>query len=134
MTNQGMDQEFSPRPGVNLSQMLTYYAFDLGSEPLDSLVRTWTDNYPAAWVYLAIVEALYQGRYKVISVSQLLQGWQRRGKPLYKFNRDFERLVSGRISHPPAFLNQVPRDSKIPQFEPPAASSGFLAKLRAMAY
>jgi hypothetical protein len=42
---------------------------------------------------MAVLEALYQGRYKVISVEEILKLWHRRGQPTFHFTHDFERLV-----------------------------------------
>ena len=41
-----------------------------------------------------MIEALYQGRYKAISVEQILSIWRRRGKILSHFNREFEAIVT----------------------------------------
>lgn len=57
------------------------------------VVADWIGCYPLRWILEAIVEALYQGRYKTISVEQILIIWQRRGCPLHHFNGEFERIV-----------------------------------------
>jgi len=49
--------------------------------------------YSLNWIRMAILEALYQGRYKVISVEEILKIWQRRGHPTFHFTGEFERLV-----------------------------------------
>jgi hypothetical protein len=49
---------------------------------------------PPSWIRIAVIEALYQGRYKVVSVQQILDIWQRRGKILSHFNREFEAIVT----------------------------------------
>jgi hypothetical protein len=41
-----------------------------------------------------VVEALYQGRYKAISVEHLLNFWSRRGEPSFRFGSEFERLIT----------------------------------------
>ncbi|MEG4803185.1 hypothetical protein QUB63_11455 [Microcoleus sp. ARI1-B5] len=73
--------------------LLVHYGFDLGGKKAEKLAGEWLTKYPGYWVRLAVVEALYQGRYKAVSVGQLLSMWQRIGEPLYHFNREFERLV-----------------------------------------
>ncbi|MDB9376454.1 hypothetical protein, partial [Nodularia sphaerocarpa] len=40
---------------------------------------------------------LYQGRYKGISVQQILAFWQRRGQVIYHFNMEFERLICSKF-------------------------------------
>ncbi len=74
--------------------LLLYYSFELiRGYTADELVAHWLRNFGASWVRLAVIEALYQGRYKAISVEQILNFWSRRGQALYHFNHDFERLV-----------------------------------------
>jgi hypothetical protein len=73
--------------------ILTRYGFELkGYTPLE-LIEQWLRLYPAKWVRLAVIEALYQGRYKAISVEQILRLWLRRGQPTFHFPYDFERLI-----------------------------------------
>ncbi len=81
---------------ADVAELLTRYSFDLGSRPLDQWIDQWVEQYPLDWLAKAVVEALYQGRYKAISVWQILDFWRRRGKPLQHFNREFERIISGR--------------------------------------
>lgn len=78
--------------------LLSQYNFDLGSQDLARLIVSWLHVYPPAWLRLAAIEALYQGRYKAISVEQILAVWQRRGKPLPHFNPDFERMICSRLA------------------------------------
>jgi hypothetical protein len=73
--------------------LLHHYGFELGGYTIVQLLLAWQEQYPAAWIRLATIEALYQGRYKAISVEQILALWQRRNQPLYHFNHEFERLV-----------------------------------------
>ena len=73
--------------------LLIHYSFDLGGYSAGELIDHWLNDYPANWVRLAVVEALYQGRYKAISVEQILVFWNRRGQPVYHFKHEFERLI-----------------------------------------
>lgn len=77
--------------------LLLHYIFDLRGYSARELVVHWITHYPANWVRLAVIEALYQGRYKAVSVEQILAFWQRRGQVLPHFNCEFERLVCGNI-------------------------------------
>lgn len=74
-------------------KLLHHYGFDLGGCMLSQLLLDWQQHYPIAWIRLAAIEALYQGRYKAVSVEQILAMWQRRSQPLPHFNHEFERLV-----------------------------------------
>lgn len=82
---------------IDVTDLLKRYSFDLDGALLDRLVEFWLNHYPTQWVRLAVIEALYQGRYKAISVEQILNLWQRRGRVLYHFNHEFERVVCGRF-------------------------------------
>ena len=82
--------------------LLANYSFDLGRYKAAELVERWLSNYPADWVLLATIEALYQGRYKAKSVEQILTIWMRRQQPLYHFNQEFERLICRKL---PEHLN-----------------------------
>ncbi len=77
--------------------LLNDYSFDLDGYMVEQLVQEWAQHYPPRWVRLAIIEALYQGRYKAISVIQILAFWERRQDPLCHFNREFEHMVCGRL-------------------------------------
>jgi hypothetical protein len=59
----------------------------------ESFILSWHQAYPSEWVYPAVVEALYQGRYKPVSAEQLLRFWQRRGQSLTHFSGEFESLI-----------------------------------------
>lgn len=76
---------------------LTHYSFDSEELTFEQLADQWLQAYPIHWVQLAIIEALYQGRYKAISVAQILAFWQRRGQPLHRFDFEFEQLVCNRL-------------------------------------
>ena len=85
--------------------LLVHYCFDLGGCKAEELVRSWLQNYKASWVRLAAIEALYQGRYKAVSVEQILATWNRRGRPIYRFNHEFERLIGRKF---PYNINATP--------------------------
>lgn len=77
--------------------LLIHYSFDLGGHTASELIDRWLNDYPANWVRFAVIEALYQGRYKAISVEQILAFWNRRGQALYHFNHEFERLICNKF-------------------------------------
>lgn len=98
--------EVSPDHGAIAAALLRHYSFDLGDYSSEEMVEKWGLNYEYYWIYLAVIEALYQGRYKSISVEQILSIWQRRGKPIYHFNLEFEQLISRNVS--PVFMAETP--------------------------
>jgi hypothetical protein len=81
---------------ADVAELLTRYSFDLEAYPLNHWIDHWLVQYPLEWLPKAVIEALYQGRYKAVSVWQILDLWRRRGKPLHHFSREFERIISGR--------------------------------------
>lgn len=78
-------------------RLLQEYSFDLGGYLAEELVSLWQKHLEAepSWVRAAVLEALYQGRYKAFSVEQILRLWKRRGHPMRHYNHDFERMVMG---------------------------------------
>lgn len=77
--------------------LLVHYSFDLGGYSADELIDHWLKDYPDSWLRLAVIEALYQGRYKAISVEQILSFWQRRHQAIYHFNHEFARLICAKL-------------------------------------
>jgi hypothetical protein len=92
----------SPPVSVIL-ELLTYYNLESDRYPKSAsktkILNSWLQNYSEQWVRLALIESLYQGRYKMISVEQLLALWGRRGQPTYHFSHEFEALVSHNVPH-----------------------------------
>ena len=107
------------------ASLLVHYSFDISGDTVEELVGEWLTIYPAYWLRLAVVEALYQGRYKTVSVEHLLAMWQRRGQPLYHFNHEFERLVCSNFpldSTVEEEVNPPQEEIDLPGWETPAAS------------
>lgn len=80
--------------------LLRYYGFDLDSHNIEEQMADWLEHYSARLIVQAIIEALYQGRYKTVSVNQILALWKRRGQTICHFNHEFERLVGGNLPVP----------------------------------
>ncbi|TAE53731.1 MAG: hypothetical protein EAZ76_15230 [Nostocales cyanobacterium] len=86
--------------------LLVHYSFDLNGYSASEIISSWQKEYPIDWLHLAVIEALYQGRYKAISVQQILNFWQRRCQVSYHFNMEFERMVCSKF---PENLTKVSR-------------------------
>jgi len=84
---------------TDTTNLLTHYGFDLGGYLVEQLLDRWLRNYPVSWLRPAVIEALYQGRYKAVSVEQILTLWRRRGHPIQHFNHEFERILCSRLPH-----------------------------------
>jgi hypothetical protein len=112
-------------PEINLMQIATIlnqYRFEMRGYKAQELIERWLPTYSLNWIRMAILEALYQGRYKVISVEEILKIWHRRGHPTFHFTGEFERLVCKNLpdsesngKKPPVILKQ----EKIDLFSPP---------------
>lgn len=73
--------------------LLIHY-YDLAPASSRMLLNKWLQRCPADWVRAAVIEALYQGRYRAVSVEQILAFWIRRGKLTSHFNREFEAIIA----------------------------------------
>lgn len=111
--------------------LLIQYDLDLGCDTAEQLVSRWQSNYTVEWLPLAVVEALYLGRYKAISVQQILTIWERRGHPVYHFNSEFHNIITRNIltslksqedTQPlTAEINPLSWKSKFPEFPQPTS-------------
>jgi hypothetical protein len=98
--------------------LIDSYAFDLGREQAEKLLEYWLDMYHANWIRLATIEALYLGRYKAISIEQILNVWLRIGTPNPHFTYEFERLICRKL---PKHLCEL-SDLSARTFEPDSIS------------
>ncbi|MEM8504992.1 MAG: hypothetical protein AAF716_17790 [Cyanobacteria bacterium P01_D01_bin.1] len=73
--------------------LLEGYRFELGKHDARQWVALWLEFYRPVWIRDAVVEALYQGRYKSRSVKQILELWERRGQPIRHATHEFEAAV-----------------------------------------
>lgn len=85
---------FSTSPEAQQAAVLLEgYCFELGGHDARQWVSLWLEFYRPSWIRDAVIEALYQGRYKSVSVRQILELWQRRGQPIRHVTHDFEAAV-----------------------------------------
>ena len=76
------------------TSLMNSYSFDTNGDATEDLIQQWLENYDSNWIYLATIEALYQGRYKAVSIEQIMGVWTRIGKPNTHFSGDFQRVIS----------------------------------------
>ena len=89
-----------PNRDLSLAQarsLIDSYAFDLGRDNAEQLLKHWLNLYSASWIRLATIEALYLGRYKAVSIEQIMGVWLRLGKPNLHFTYEFERLICRKL-------------------------------------
>lgn len=77
--------------------LINYYSFDLGEYTAKDLIVKWSKKYVHFWLPLAVLEAIYQGRFKAISIEQILNLWHKHGIPHYQFSEEFGSLISNNI-------------------------------------
>lgn len=87
--------------------LLENYHFELGHHDARQWVSLWLEFYRPSWIREAVIEALYQGRYKSVSVRQILELWQRREQPIRHASHEFEAAVCREFEDTKAALNQV---------------------------
>ncbi len=80
--------------------LIKSFSLELEQYSPESQVLYWLNQYRAAWIRDAIIEAVYQGRYKVISVEHILSIWQRRGQPVCHFTSGFEQVIAAQLGTP----------------------------------
>ncbi|PSN19280.1 hypothetical protein C7271_08110 [filamentous cyanobacterium CCP5] len=101
---------------TEIRQLLADYSFDAGNEDVNLLVAEWLQQADSNLIHQAIIEALYQGRYKVVSVGQILNLWKRRGGPLRHYTREFESIILGPSNLPD--FSESPDESVTPPLPP----------------
>lgn len=84
-------------PAAVTFALLINYSFELSGTNLVDLIYSWLNLYPGKWVITATVEAIYQGRYKVNSVSRILEFWNLKGYPVHHFDYDFADVVCKKL-------------------------------------
>ncbi|MEM7796394.1 MAG: hypothetical protein AAF579_18325 [Cyanobacteria bacterium P01_C01_bin.118] len=92
--------------------LIKSFSLELNSYSPESQVLYWLNHYKAAWIRDAVIEAIYQGRYKIISVQHILSIWHRRGQPVRHFTSGFEQVMASHLGAPihlPTDLASKPR-------------------------
>ncbi|ELS01424.1 hypothetical protein Xen7305DRAFT_00011280 [Xenococcus sp. PCC 7305] len=77
--------------------LIKSYSFETNGNSVENLVQKWLHDYQGNWVRLAAIEALYLGRYKSVSIEQIMAVWLRIGTPNIHFKGEFERLICRKL-------------------------------------
>ena len=101
---------------AQVRSLIDSYAFDLGCNSIDDILQGWSEIYNVNWIGLATIEALYLGRYKTVSIEQILNVWLRLGMPSTHFTYEFERLICRKL---PKHLNNFSESKEQTQFNQP---------------
>lgn len=113
-----------PNQLLYAEDLLCYYKFALDGRSAPHVLQQWAKDYPVEWIHLAIVEALYQGRYKAISVEQILTMWHRRQQAQPHFDSDFAQMIRQRL----------PKNLKRPEPEPQSPIAALAEEIQANAH
>ena len=104
-------REFDNDPVISQAvELMNSYSLDLHGYTTEEILSQWLNKYHANWIRLAIIEALYLGRYKAISVEQILGVWARMGNPNPHFSHEFERLICRKL---PRNSNTLPENTSV---------------------
>ncbi len=76
-----------------ITTVIDRYGLELDGHQVDTIIVDWFQKYDNAWIVKAIIESLYRGRYKIVSVDNILKDWQRLGKPRSNFTPEYEREI-----------------------------------------
>jgi hypothetical protein len=111
----------NPTDEHEVVSLIVRYGFDLGGQQAAALVRLWGSKYDRAWLLPATIESLHRGRYKVASIEQVLQSWQRQDKMTTRFTTEFAEMILGRghqneSADPQEELDESLLDEEIHQF------------------
>ena len=99
-------------PLAQARSLMDSYAFDLEGDDVEELLDDWLDLHSPNWIRLATIEALYQGRYKAISIQHILNVWLRIGTPNPHFTYEFERLICRQLPKHLSNLSNFTTDIK----------------------
>lgn len=80
--------------------LIKAFSLELAQYSPESQVMYWLNTYRPTWIRDAIIEAVFQGRYKIISVQHILAIWQRRGQPVCHFTSGFEQIIASHLGSP----------------------------------
>ena len=104
-------REFDNDPVISQTvELMNSYGLDLHGYTVKEILSQWLNKYHANWIRLATIEALYLGRYKAISVEQILGVWARMGNPNPHFSHEFERLICRKL---PRNSNTLPENTSV---------------------
>lgn len=122
--------------------LLQHYGFDLGGQTATAILAHWQQAYPVEWLRSAALEALHRGRYKAVSVEEILRQWQKKGDAQQNFDADFETLICSKLEQsiilpeeeePSPNILPATQPPQIRSFQPDFPSVETYAKLKAIA-
>lgn len=84
----------SNEAAIAIAVSLLFHYFELDIPSARGMAHMWAQRYPIDWISPAVLESLYQGRYRAVSVEQILGIWKRRQTPICHYPSDFARMFA----------------------------------------
>jgi hypothetical protein len=79
---------------IAIAVSLLFHYFELDIPSARGMAHMWAQRYPIEWISPAVLESLYQGRYRAVSVEQILGIWKRRNTPISHYPSEFARMFA----------------------------------------
>ncbi len=79
---------------IAIAVSLLFHYFELDIPSARGMAHMWAQRYPIDWISPAVLESLYQGRYRAVSVEQILGIWKRRNTPICHYPSEFARMFA----------------------------------------
>jgi hypothetical protein len=79
---------------IAIAVSLLFHYFELDIPSARGMAHMWAQRYPIDWISPAVLESLYQGRYRAVSVEQILGIWKRRNTPISHYPSEFARMFA----------------------------------------
>jgi hypothetical protein len=89
-TTEGVKNEAA----IAIAVSLLFHYFELDIPSARGMAHMWAQRYPIDWISPAVLESLYQGRYRAVSVEQILGIWKRRNTPISHYPSEFARMFA----------------------------------------
>jgi hypothetical protein len=91
---QGPSEGVKNEAAIAIAVSLLFHYFELDIPSARGMAHMWAQRYPIDWISPAVLESLYQGRYRAVSVEQILGIWKRRNTPICHYPSEFARMFA----------------------------------------
>jgi hypothetical protein len=94
LTTQVATEGVKNEAAIAIAVSLLFHYFELDIPSARGMAHMWAQRYPIDWISPAVLESLYQGRYRAVSVEQILGIWKRRNTPISHYPSEFARMFA----------------------------------------
>jgi hypothetical protein len=92
--SEGPSEGVKNEAAIAIAVSLLFHYFELDIPSARGMAHMWAQRYPIEWISPAVLESLYQGRYRAVSVEQILGIWKRRNTPISHYPSEFARMFA----------------------------------------